>query len=186
MAEFLKNKSYDIVKLFINQLAIAIFGLSLALATGGTTEEGQTNVLQIVTGVFSVAFYLFLVYTMMWDAGYKDGKHIKNKEEGYSSLCGLFVGLCASLLNFLVAVFITLGTLFPDSLSGVGGVFSVIGLIIEGMYTGLLAIRVGDIPLNTMPVMWFLIMVPMILTSTVAYIAGTKELRVFKTKQKPQ
>ena len=68
MKRFLERYSYDCVKLLLDQVAIAIFGLVLALASG----MAKNNVLQIVTSVCSVIFYLFLVYTVMWSVGARD------------------------------------------------------------------------------------------------------------------
>ena len=191
MLEFLKERSYDIVKMFLYQIAIALFGISLAIATGSKSTSVdiaavQPTTLQIVTSIFSILFYLFLVYILMWNMGAKDANRFVRKETAISRLSGLYMGLAASTVNILIAVFIMLGNLLSDIsfFSNAGGIAATVGLLIEGMYTGLLAIRVGGVPLNSLWFMWFVIMLPMILTSTLAYIAGTHELCFFKPKNK--
>ncbi len=189
MLPFLKERSYDIVKMFLYQIAIAVFGISLALATGSKSSSTelagyQPATLQIVTSIFSIAFYLFLICYLMWEIGAKDAGRISRGEAGASRLTGLYMGLAASSLNFLVAVCIMLGNLLSHIpfFSNLGGGALLVGLLTEGMYMGLLAIRVGDIPLNSMWFMWFIIMLPMIVASTLSYFAGTKDFRFFKPK----
>lgn len=180
MLRFLKERSYDIVKMLIYQIAIALFGISLAIATG------EMATLQTATSILSVVFYLVLIYIMMWDLGYKDSGRISRGEEGSSRLTGLYMGLAASIPNFLLAVFITLGTFVSDVtfFSNLGAGSALIALLIEGMYTGLLAIRVGDVPLNSVWFMWFLVIIPLIVTASIGYYAGTKEFKIFKTAPK--
>lgn len=187
MFRFLKERSYEIVKMFVDQIAIAIFGIALAIATGSkSTSTDLTNyqpaTLQIVTSVFAVLFYLFLIFTMLWDLGAKDASRFKRGDPGVSRLTGLYMGLAASTVNFLLAVCIALGNFLSDFpfFSKLGGVSATIALLIEGMYTGVLAIRVNNIPLNSQWFMWFLIMIPMILTASLGYLAGLHELHLFK------
>ena len=189
MLAFLKERSYDIVKMFIHQVALALFGISLAIATGSKSTSPdltgyQPTPLQIITGIFSVVFYLFLIGHLVWEIGVKDKGRISRGETKASRYTGLYLGLAASSLNFLIAVFITLGNFLSHIpfFSHLGAGAATAGLLSEGLYMGLLAIRVNDIPLNSMWFMWFVIMLPMILTSTFAYIAGTHELCFFKPK----
>lgn len=176
MLLFLKTHSYDIVKMLINQFAISIFGNALALATG-ETQQG----LRVATSIFSVLFYLFLIYIMMWDLGAKDAHHLEKKESGYTRLAGLYISVSASVLNFIFAILIMLGTLIP-AMGNVGGVAKLLALLFEGMYTGLLAIPVGGVPLNNVWGLYFLLPVPLILTATVAYFAGSKNFKLFGGK----
>ena len=176
MLLFLKKHSYDMVKLLIYQFAISIFGNALALATG-ETQKG----LRITTSVFSVLFYLFLVYVMMWDLGTKDTYRFRKNEPGLTYLAGLYISLCASVLNFLFALFVMLGTLIP-ALGNLGAVTKILALLFEGMYTGILAIAVNGVTLNQLWFIYFLLPIPLIATASVAYIAGVKEFKVFGKK----
>ena len=177
MLLFIKKHSYDMVKMLINQLAISIFGNALALATG-ETQQG----LRIITSVFSVLFYLFLIYVMMWDMGAKDAHHLERQDVGYTKLAGLYISLCASILNFVFAILVTLGTLI-SAMGNVGGVAKLLALLFEGMFTGLLAITVNGTPLNNLWWIFFLLPLPLILTATIAYIAGIKNFKLFGIKK---
>lgn len=175
MLLFLKNRSYEIVRLFLNQIAISIFGVALALATG-TNQPG----LRIGTSVFSILFYLFITYVMVWELGYKDSHKIERGDEGQNRATGLFMGLVASTLNFLWAILIMLGNLIPLAFFGnVGAAAKVIALLTEGMYMGILSIQVGETALNTVWFMYFLLPIPLILTTSLAYFAGSKDFKIF-------
>lgn len=184
MLEFLKNRSYEIVKMFINQVAIGIFGLSISLATATIDDDAGTS-LNIVSSVFAILFYLFIIYNMVRALGYQDSGRIKRGEGGASKYTGLHLGLAASVPNFLFAVFIMLAHLFSGVkvLSGLGGVSAFINLITEGMYIGLLSVNVGGAPLNSYWPVYFVILIPMILTSTLAYLAGVYDIKVFNSKK---
>jgi hypothetical protein len=68
MKNFFSRHSYDMVKMFLNQFAIAIFGFVLTLVA----LKANSPALRNAVGVGAVAFYLFLLYTMTWDVGYRD------------------------------------------------------------------------------------------------------------------
>ena len=57
MGGVFKKHSYTIVKMFVTQVAIAIFGLGLAIATGMSDNKA----LQITTSIGAIVFYLFLI-----------------------------------------------------------------------------------------------------------------------------
>ena len=66
---FFKKYSYIIVKLFLNQFAISLFGIGLAFASSYAGNNG----LLMLTSIGSVIFYLFLEYAIIWEVGAKDG-----------------------------------------------------------------------------------------------------------------
>ncbi len=188
MLKFLKERSYEIVKILLYQIAIALFGISLAIATG--PKEGVEGVatLQLTSSILSIAFYLFLIYVMVWEIGYRDSGALSRAEDGMSRLTGLYMALVASIPNFLLALFIALGNWFADIpfFSTAGGISATIALLAEGMYTGLLAVKVGGVPLNSLWFMWFIIMIPMIVTTTLAYLAGSHGFKIFPSSPKKQ
>ena len=67
-----KENSYDIVRLYVNQLGIMIFSLLLYTAVGSFSNETLSFWLSVFVSVFSVAFYLVLVYYVVWEIGAKD------------------------------------------------------------------------------------------------------------------
>ena len=169
MREFLKKYSYSAVKLFVSQMALSVFGLVLAIACA---KIGKT--MQVVSSVGAVVFYLFLIYTSMWEVGSKDKLSVDYGKSDMKPLTGLYVGLLANSLNIVLAIFVTLGLIFGNGgiLSTVGGLCGSIAIFIEGMYSGILSIHIGEVPLNSFWYPYFLITVPAIVTSAMAYWSG--------------
>ena len=164
MKNFLKNYSYQAVSLFVIQIAISLFGLVLALAAG----LAKNDVLKIVTGVFSVLFFMFLQYGSAWRIGL--GKKRLNLR------IPIGIWLLSNSINLLLAIFISLGMLLPDLsfFSSLGGVSATIALLIEGLYTALLSINVGGFPLNSYWFMFFVITLPSFLSIFFGYWLGVK------------
>ena len=172
MKEFFKKRSYDMVKMFLNQFATAIFGFVLALAAG----KAKNPTLRNVTSVFAILFYLFLLYTMTWEIGFRDKIPVEKGRMERKPLTGLWISLCANSLNLLLAIFIMLASLFHLSFfSTVGGISASAAVLLEGMYTGLLANQVNGIALNSYWWMYFLITIPSMITCTVAYLLGLRD-----------
>jgi len=168
---FFVRYSYSMMKLFLNQVAIALFGLGLAMACG----MAGNHTMQVVTGVGSVLFYLFLQYANMWELGAKDGISAKARGESRGLWRGFAMGAVAGGINILLALLIVLGALVKP-LAGLGGVAKVIALIVEGMYIGILTVPLGGLPLNTYVLPYVLIVLPSILVCGAAYIIGSYDL----------
>jgi len=177
MKDFLKKHSYDMVKMFLNQFAVAIFGLVLALATG----MAENSTLQIISSVASIVFYMFLLYAMTFELGTKDKTSVDYGRTPPKPLTGLYISLCANSINFLLAILITVGYVSGSQfLSNLGGGAAVAALLLEGMYTGLLAVNIGGVPLNSLVWPFFAIIVPALLISTVGYYFGLKGWHITK------
>lgn len=183
MKLFLRDHSYDSMRMMVTQCAISIFGLILALACG----MADNDMLRTVCSAFSILFYLFLIYTMLWDIGAKDQISVEYGHKEYRPHTGLGIALLANIPNYLFAIGILLGNLFPDItiFSNIGGGCKFLSLIMQGMYTGLLAIRIGGEHLNMYILSYFIIPLPAILTGWAAYffgVKGKKFTRLFEWK----
>ena len=174
MKDFFKSRSYDMVKMFLNQFAISLFGLVLAVATNNKKPQ-----LRNITSVFSILFYLFLLYVMTWELGFKDKISVDLGKKPRRPLTGLMISLCANIPNFFFAVCITLGKLFPDIsfFSKLGGLSVGAALFSEGMYTGLLANKIWGSALNSYWWVWFLVTVPAMATCALAYWLGLRDIK---------
>ena len=172
MKEFLKSRSYDMVKMFLNQFAVAIFGVGLAFAAG----KAGNPVLRNVSSVFSILFYLFLLYVMTWEIGFHDKTGVDLGKKKREPLTGLWLSLCANAPNFLFAILISLAAWFNVPLFSKLGAFATgAAVLLEGMYTGLLANHVGGDPLNSYWWIYFLIPIPAMITCMVSYCLGLKD-----------
>ncbi len=177
MIEFLKKHSYSAVGLFVKQIAISIFGLVLAIACHQISETAK-----VISSICAIIFYLFLVYAAIWEVGSKDKFGIEYGKVESKPLTGLYIALIAAIPNFLLAVLVTLGMLFAEGgfFTAMGALASSSALFIEGMYTGLLSVNVGAAPLNSYWFMYFIIPLPAIGVSALAYIFGTKGIHFTK------
>lgn len=171
MKEFFKSYSYSIMKLFLNQVAIALFGLGLALACGMASNTRM----QLITGIGSVIFYLFLQYANMWEQGAKDGISAEARGLSRGLWRGFAMGAAAGALNLLLALFVVLGWAVP-AMAGLGGAAKVIALLVEGMYIGILATPLGGLPLNAYAWPYVVIVLPSVIVCGVAYIIGSYNL----------
>ena len=174
MKRFFSMHSYNMVKMFLNQFATAIFGFALVLTAGAANSVLLRN----VTSAFAILFYMFLLYTMTWEIGYRDRVPTESGKMKKNRLTGTLISLCANIPNFIFAIFITLATLFDLSfLSQIGGVCSFLALTLEGMYTGLLANHVAGAALNSYWFVYFLLPLPAMLVSTLAYNMGLNDVK---------
>ena len=175
MKNLFRNHSYDMVKMFLNQFATAIFGFSLAIAA----EKAQNTTLRNVTSVGAILFYLFLLYTMVWEMGFRDRAAVMRGTKQRQLYKGALISLCANIPNFLLALPILLGNLFQNEFfGGIGGFCKSAAILLEGMYTGLLANRVNSVLLNNYWFVYFLIPLPAILICCIAYIFGLKDIKL--------
>ena len=174
MKEFFKKYSYTMFKLFLNQFAIALFGVGLAFATA----KAQNNVLVMVTGIGSVIFYLFLQYAVMWEVGAKDGITAEARGTGRRLWRGLVITAVANALNLLFALLVLLGAGAASGTvrHGIAAFGRGAALLLEGMYMGILSMNVGGAALNTRIWPYFVILLPALLVGSVAYITGSYNL----------
>ena len=174
MKQFFVNHSYNMVKMFLNQFATAIFGFALVLAVG----KAESDTLRNITSVCAILFYMFLLYTMTWEIGYRDKTSVDLGKKERKPLTGALISLCANIPNFIFAIFITLASFLEvPAISSIGGVCSFLALTLEGMYTGLLANHVAGAALNSYWFVYFLLPIPAILVSGLAYNLGLRDVK---------
>ena len=175
MKAFFKEHSYNMVKMFLDQFAAAIFGFSLCLACG----YARNYTLRNVTSCCAIAFYLFLLYVMTWELGFRDRAALEGGKQRRNPWKGALISLCANSINYLLAIFILLGHLLPGGFFGSLGAFSAsAAILLEGMYMGILAHPINGVALNNLWYMYFLIPLPAILTSGIAYYMGSRDLKL--------
>ena len=170
--QFFVRYSYDAVKMFVDQLALSLFGLSLAVAT---VKNNKT--LMLLTSIGAVIFYVFILYGVSWKMGDEDRKRIRRGESGGHAFTGTLVSLLANSINFVLAILIAIGTL--GGVAWLVDIPKLIALLIHAEYQGLLAYipmgvdAAGEmIALNNAWWVYFLLPIPAMLTSTIGYLMG--------------
>ena len=175
MKSFFKNHSYDMVTMLLNQIAIALFGFTLVLAAMKINNDALRN----VASIFSVLFYLVLLYIKAWDIGFKDKISVEQGKKADNPFRGALISLCANAINYVLAILIMFRALLPSvsAFESIGGVAQAIAVFVQGMYTGILVNPVGGAPLNTYWISYFIIPLPAILVCGLAYYFGLHDVK---------
>ena len=182
MKKFMSRYSYESVHLFLNQFAIGLFGLTLAFAAG----MAKNTELRTATSIFSIVFFLFLQFVAMWKVGASDRVSADLGKLKLDLSVPVKMWLLANSLNLLLALLISLSLWFDGvgALGAIGGVAIAIKHIVEGMYTGVLALSVGGVTLNSLWFMYFLTTLPALIIIFVAYVCGFNNINFFKSDEK--
>lgn len=181
MFHFVKGNSSAISKLFIYQFALTVFGLLLYTVS----QYSQSPAIIAGISAFSVLFYLFIIYTNIWDIGARDKIRIDGKRLKPRPLHGLWLGVASNIPNFIFAYCSTVGYLLIDrSVVDANGNFTSpewavnlyaiahsIGSYLNGMYLGI----TETLGIALYPFALFWITVPSIATCALGYYFGTKE-----------
>ena len=158
--------------MMINQVGMTMMGLMLSFATY------NNNLLTLISSLFSIGFYLYLLYTMCWDIGAKDKIRVDSKRMAPMKLKGLWMSLIANIPNLILAVCVIIGRLsISDAVTNSGNFWFVTKMIatcIQGMYAGLLELYA---PYN--PIAYILIILPALAASELGYYLGYREHRIF-------
>ena len=199
---FIREHFSIILRLFIYQIGMTFFGVVLSFATAGI----ESFPLFLLSSIFSILFYIALVYNMMWEEGAKDIIRIDAgrapKIRGYAAR----VSLAASIPNFALAFLMLLGFFFGyvlriEWMKLLYGIMHMIIGFFEGMYLGLFK-SVDDVVIQAMAgatesardlasygvstLLYILSSFPIVLTSIFAYHLGMKNIRLFgKNLAKP-
>lgn len=190
-----KENSYDIVRLYVNQLGIMIFSMLLYTAVGSFENEKLSSALSVFVSIFSICFYLILIYYVVWEIGAKDKIRIDGGRAEPCKHKGLVMGLFANIPNFILGAFTVL-SLTVYILSGNEVVFSaffIFNLIVRihaSMYMGIItAIVPSRVPTGSTEIdnIEFLIeailftVIPLISIAVthLAYYLGSKDRKLF-------
>lgn len=185
MKKFFHDYSYNIVKMFVNQFAISIFGMSLTLATTQIYVDSTAagfDVFTFIVSILAVLFYLFLIYTLSWEIGAKDKISVDSGKKPYRPHLGLLLSLVANIPNLIIAILYAIATIVKaDTMLFV---VRFIASLLQGMYFGIitsasLPIAGTYVQLNSLWPTFFLMAVPAMLTSWIAYYLGHKDFRLF-------
>jgi hypothetical protein len=181
MSNFFKENSYNMVKLFLNQIALTVFGTMLALSTV------KNPTLLLVTSIFSVLFYLYLVYSCGWEIGAKDKIRIDGGRIAPAPAKGFLIALIANVPNLLLAILMGIGAIISTSTGAkwagdMSVVCNAIARLIEGMYLGIIKILEDRVfaDAHIIDVWWWFIVItfPAIITGGISYLLGSKNFRI--------
>ena len=174
MKNFFSDYGYGTIKMYVNQFAISLLGAVLSMATSTTGNDTLT----LVVSLCAILFYLFLIYTMTWEIGATDKISVDVGKKTYKPLTGLFMSLVANIPNFIIAIIFTIGMFFAQTNGDVAAMSKLAAVVTEGMYFGtLMTVKIGGTPLHAFWWTYFLITLPAIIASAVAYLLGHRNFR---------
>ena len=177
-----KKNGYQVIRLGLYQFGMTLFGLVVAMATS------TSDTLVFWTGVFSALFYLYLIYSLVYELGQKDGIRIEAGRRKYNPLRGFWLSLAANSLNILLGILSFVGMTVYNASSAkwaleLYGVANTIAKFIQGMYVGILKTPL----LMDASFANLLTPIPAVIVCTFGYILGVKYCNgVKKAKEKSE
>ena len=187
---FFKDNSYDIVKLYINQIGIAIFSTVLYTAVGSMGEAKLISALNMAISIFSILFYFMLIYNVSWEYGAKDKIRIDAGRLEYDRVKGVKMSLLASVPNAVISGACVITALIykfaaAEFAGVVSGVLNFFMRITLSMYLGVMQSIFG--PFESVADMSFIgagiaftfISVLAVAVTQIGYLFGAKNLKIF-------
>lgn len=181
---FFGRYSYTMVRLFLNQFAIGLFGavITLALSKIGGDNETLSDTVMIVASALATIFYLFLTYTTIWPVGGKDRISSDAGKLSVMPMRGVLISLIANVPGLVVAILYTISEFAGKT--GMKLAMRVVTLFLNGMYYGLLAGApagaADEAKLLNYWWMYFLVLLPAIIVTGVGYYLGTRNFHLTK------
>jgi hypothetical protein len=186
--KFIKNNSYNIIRLMLNQFGMMIFGLVLSFATG-SLESGMSDKLLLFVSIFATGFYMVLIYNIMWEQGAKDIIRIEAGRMQCDRYYGAKVALVANIPNLILALLVLIGYITSKGSSGLYISTYIFSGFIQSTYLGIVKAFFSlfenpEITLLLKSFIYFFTVIPAILCSTLSYILGLKNVKLFGGKKK--
>ena len=155
LIKFLKENMHRIMRVLVNQVGIMIFAIIMTF-TAGVMNEKQRPAMMLVASIFSVAFYLFLVFYTMREEGGRDSVKIEGGRLAYRPAYGFKIGLCATAPNYICVLLMVLGVILGLEVDASGALMDTAGrgvwtvgysiiTMIQSMFTGVLKAIVSDL-----------------------------------------
>ena len=196
--KFFKNNSYDIIKLYINQVGITIFAMIMYTA-GGMINNGEDSgvSLPVRLGIsaFSTIFYFALIYMAAWDLGAKDNIRYEGGKIARDGFKGMKLSLFANSINFILCVVVIASALiyiFTEAqwAGSVFGIFDMLLRFVASMYIGIIQWAFSSISVSSSSLLHlyqgcaFLLMTLIsVLITQIGYRFGLSERRIFSFKR---
>lgn len=184
---WLDGMGTPVKKLILNQFGAAMLGIMLSSAAM------QSRILNFVTSLLAIFFYLFLQYTAIWETGAKDRIRVDGGRAAENKWRGLHAAVLANSPNILFAVLVvvltTVGVLTQWSWAGEGAVvFTFIARLWQGMYNGVInfvipqGLNEAQTILSTL--IYVAIILPSLITNAIGYRMGYMNRRIFPERKK--
>ncbi|MCL2812997.1 MAG: hypothetical protein FWD23_00200 [Oscillospiraceae bacterium] len=206
MGEIFSVNGKAVGKLYINQIAMSVFGIMVILATA------QNDLLVLFASFLAVGLYLFIIYSMMWEQGAKAAaKTLRAEDAGVRKIKTPFlIVLFGSLFNIfcyalyaVMKIYVTVNDITEGGAAFFGNVVWQAMRMLNAIYMGFEAlifpnpnlelIANGETTVSnimfTPPYFFFITLIPLFATGICAYYLGASEISIlkklgFKTKHR--
>ena len=185
---FIKENSYNMVKIFLTQIVMSFFGTMLSIATL------RNQSLLLWSSILSIAIELCVIYTIGWDIGARDKIKIDGGRMRPFPAKGVLIALGGNVPNLILALLMGLGVLIDTAGSQVMSlVCNAIARLINGAFLGTIK-TLEDLLIVDMPTggtmshiwWWFIVMIiPSLIVVGFAYLLGSHARRIIPVRQKP-
>lgn len=98
MIEFFKKNSYNVVKMLLTQVGLAMLAIIMSMATH------TNNTAYLVTSFLCTAVYLYVLYLMVYELGQKDKPAIDGGRATLQPLKGFWISFCANIPNIICGI----------------------------------------------------------------------------------
>jgi len=197
MGEFFEINGKSVVKLYVNQIAMAVFGVMVVFSTA------QNDLLVLLASFLAVGLYLFIIYSMMWEAGAKAAaKTLRAEDAGVKKiktpLLIVFFGSLFNIFCYLLYAILKIYVVAKDITEGGAAFFGnlvwIVMRMLNSIYMGFEAtlfpnpnialMELGEESVSTImytpPYYFFLTLIPLFVTGIVAYYLGASEISILK------
>lgn len=184
---WLEGMGTPVKKLVLNQFGAAVLGIMLSSAAM------QSRLLNFLTSLLAVFFYLFLQYTAIWEIGAKDRIRVDGGRAAENKWRGLYAATLSNSPNILFAIFIivltTVGVLTQWSWAGESAVvFTFIARLWQGMYNGIINFVIpqglNEVQTIFSTLIYLAILLPSLAVNAVGYRMGYMNRRIFPERKK--
>lgn len=185
----LNLSGYTVAKLYINQIAMSIFGVMVIMAA-----SSQSDLLIFLASLLSIGLYLYIIYSMMWDEGAKvAAKTLRAEDSGARKILTPFLTvLFGSMFNIICAVIYAVIKIYAvaeniteGTIIFAGNMVMVIIKFTNAVYMGFDALlfpvdQAVSRDMLTPPYYFFLTMIPLFAVGITAYYLGASEISIMK------
>ncbi len=190
MMKFLKKHSYEIIRLFVIQIGMTIFSLIVTTTASMAFKDKGADVAKLVASIFAIGFHMFVVYTTMWEVGFKRQEKLELGREPQDALFGSKIAFMANIPNLILSLLMVIGLLRLVSESsffiGLFGVARLIDGFLNATYLGV----IGYLLPSSYNALYYILtavlclasVLPAIIVSQIACRLGEKNIRLTKGK----
>lgn len=179
--KMIKRNAGLIGKLYINHIAVAVFGLIMTITARFISNRSMDGnmVLNYILGGVSVLLYIIILYVNFWELGASDKIKIDGGRMKENIWTGLVVSAMANIPAFILGILSMLSCYIENDFLGLSA-------SICNLYHGMYIFAIPEINPH-FPAIYLLISVPALLTGFISYILGVKGFKcLFKEPKKEQ